>query len=383
MDLSIQDWMFVIVGLLVIVVLLDGYRRAQRARRNQVRLSRNAKRMAKMSEQEKSLNASASNNNGNSNSQSQLGDDSSLSAPRPIAGESPTGDMLDDEMQAEHLSATHAAQPNLSTNNANNKSYQADTADEAIDPLFADPFLAESETEFATNAETVEPTLAESAALEPEAAECSQARPVSSEPLSKEPSFSEPAVSSSSLPSASVDLDQQELDAQAEEYQPSLFETQDAEPSTQAEPQNNAEPEEIIVLNVLAADEQGFAGEDLLHILLACDCRFGEMNIFHRYEDANQQGAIQFSIVNLIEPGTFDLGNIASFATPGVSFFMRLPGPQQPLIAFDAMVDTAKCLIKNLNGELRDEQHSTVTEQTLEHAREKIRLYCQKRLATA
>ena len=101
MDLSIQDWMFVIVGLLVIVVLLDGYRRAQRARRNQVRLSRNAKRMAKMSEQEKSLNASASNNNGssNSNSQSQLGDDSSLSAPRPIAGESPTGDVLVDEMQ--------------------------------------------------------------------------------------------------------------------------------------------------------------------------------------------------------------------------------------------------------------------------------------------
>ena len=27
-----------------------------------------------------------------------------------------------------------------------------------------------------------------------------------------------------------------------------------------------------------------FRGEDILHILLACDLRFGDMNFFHRHE---------------------------------------------------------------------------------------------------
>ena len=63
MDLSILDWFVVIVVLLVLVVLLDGYRRAQRSRRNQVRLSKNAKRMAKKgaSEADDELSSPSSN----------------------------------------------------------------------------------------------------------------------------------------------------------------------------------------------------------------------------------------------------------------------------------------------------------------------------------
>ena len=63
-----------------------------------------------------------------------------------------------------------------------------------------------------------------------------------------------------------------------------------------------------------------------------------------------------------------------------ISFFIQLPGPSQPIKAFDDMVDTAKCLVRNLNGELKDEQGSAVTEQTLEHCRERIRQFKQKRM---
>ena len=37
---------------------------------------------------------------------------------------------------------------------------------------------------------------------------------------------------------------------------------------------------EVFMLNVVARDPQGFSGEDILHILLACDLRFGDMNFF-------------------------------------------------------------------------------------------------------
>ncbi len=107
------------------------------------------------------------------------------------------------------------------------------------------------------------------------------------------------------------------------------------------------------------------------------------MNIFHRYEGGHESGIAQFSIVNRVKPGTFDMGNINSFSTPGVSFFIQLPGPVEPMKAFDDMVDTAKCLVRNLSGELKDELGSAVTEQTLAHSRERIRQYQQKRLVSS
>lgn len=140
--------------------------------------------------------------------------------------------------------------------------------------------------------------------------------------------------------------------------------------------------QEVIVINVMAKG-QPFKGADLLHILLACDCRFGEMNIFHRYENASGKGPIQFSIVNSVEPGTFDLDNIDQFSTPGVCFFVKVPGPKKPIQAFDYMVETAQCLVKNLNGELRDETHSVMTAQTLEHCRNRIREIERKQLTHA
>lgn len=140
----------------------------------------------------------------------------------------------------------------------------------------------------------------------------------------------------------------------------------------------NSEPELILVMHVLATDGENFQGEDLLTILLGCDCRFGEMNIFHRYEAANGKGRIQFSVANVKEPGIFRLDDIKGFSTPGVSFFMRLPGAKEPMEAYNSMVETAQCLVRNLKGVLKDEYHSAMTEQTLEHGRQRIRDYLQQ-----
>lgn len=140
---------------------------------------------------------------------------------------------------------------------------------------------------------------------------------------------------------------------------------------------------DVLVINVLSRDNNGFNGADLLEVLLACDLRYGEMDIFHRFEDAQGQGNIQFSVANLVKPGTFDLNTIKQFYTPGVSLFMQLPGPQNALRAFDYMVETANCLVNNLQGEMRDEGRSVFTGQTLEHYRQRIREFERKRLAQA
>lgn len=140
------------------------------------------------------------------------------------------------------------------------------------------------------------------------------------------------------------------------------------------------DPEEIIVLHVVAPDGEQIEGPALLQILLACDVRYGHMNIFHRYEEAGGAGAEQFSVVNMVAPGTFDLDDMDNFASPGVIFFMRLPGPKQAIKAFDCMVETAQCLVKNLGCELHDEAHSAVTPQTLQHLRQRIRDFERRQL---
>lgn len=140
---------------------------------------------------------------------------------------------------------------------------------------------------------------------------------------------------------------------------------------------------EVFMLNVVARKTEGFAGEDILHILLACDLRFGDMNFFHRHEFEAGRGAIQFSVANMMQPGVFDIDNMADFRTPGLVFFVTLPGPQNMMQAFDYMLETAQTVARNLDGDVLDETRSALTRQTLEHNRQQIRDLERRMLARA
>jgi cell division protein ZipA len=130
---------------------------------------------------------------------------------------------------------------------------------------------------------------------------------------------------------------------------------------------------EVFMLNVVARGRDGFRGEDILHILLACDLRFGDMSFFHRHEFEAGRGAIQFSVANMMQPGVFDIDNMADFNTPGLVFFLTLPGPEDMMKAFDYMLETAQAVARNLDGDVLDESRSALTRQSLEHCRQQIR----------
>ncbi|NNC55419.1 MAG: cell division protein ZipA [Pseudomonadales bacterium] len=131
--------------------------------------------------------------------------------------------------------------------------------------------------------------------------------------------------------------------------------------------------EQLLVLHVRARNKQGFNGTDLLQVLLACDMRYGDRDILHRNERAGGAGSLQFSVANMVEPGTFNLEDINSFRTPGISFFMSLPGPENPDEAFECMLETANCVVKNLDAELLDEHHQIASVALLESLRDRAR----------
>ncbi|WP_299831279.1 cell division protein ZipA [Pseudomonas sp.] len=130
--------------------------------------------------------------------------------------------------------------------------------------------------------------------------------------------------------------------------------------------------EEVLVISVICRDETGFKGPALLQNILESGLRFGEMDIFHRHESMAGNGEVLFSMANAVKPGVFDLDDIDHFSTRAVSFFLGLPGPRHPKQAFEVMVAAARKLAHELNGELKDDQRSVMTAQTIEHYRQRI-----------
>jgi len=150
---------------------------------------------------------------------------------------------------------------------------------------------------------------------------------------------------------------------------------QEASESEAAQQQVQSLPavEQVISILVTANDNQGLYGPQLRKLVEACGLVHGEMGIFHRFEDGLRLGKTQFSMANMMEPGTFDLNQMDHFHTPGVVFFLGLPTAQNSMKAFDFMLETAQCLATNLGGEVRDDQRSVMRPQTIEHCRQQIR----------
>lgn len=145
---------------------------------------------------------------------------------------------------------------------------------------------------------------------------------------------------------------------------------------------NRPDPSLVLVIHALARDPEGFRGHDLMFLFNSCDLRYGEKDIFHRFEEADGQGRIQFSVAQIHNPGTFDPATMADTRYHGLSFFMSLPGAKRPLEAYEAMSEMAMVVSRNLKADVLDESHSAMTPQTMEHERQQILDYeRQQRLA--
>ncbi|PSF05623.1 cell division protein ZipA [Marinobacter fuscus] len=141
---------------------------------------------------------------------------------------------------------------------------------------------------------------------------------------------------------------------------------------------NRPEAKEVLVINVLSRSGETFEGTRLKSLFEACGLEHGDLDIYHRHESDDTTTPVQFSVANAVEPGTFRPEDVETLSTPGISFFMSLPGPTNALQAFEFMLETAQCVVRNLGGELKDERRSVMTPQTIEHCRQRIREFERK-----
>ncbi len=135
------------------------------------------------------------------------------------------------------------------------------------------------------------------------------------------------------------------------------------------------QPQDFIVIRVIADPEQQYSGYELLQSLLANGFRFGKMNIFHRHEQANGDGEILFSLASATEPGTFDLEQMGQTFCKGLTLFMAFEDQKNLPKTFNLMLETAKQLTEDLGGTLYDDSNRKLNSATMEKWRAKIKIY--------
>ena len=129
--------------------------------------------------------------------------------------------------------------------------------------------------------------------------------------------------------------------------------------------------EKIISLSVVANQGQTFDGEKILDAVNSEELEYGNMKIFHRLK-GEEENQIIFSMVNMVEPGYFDIKDMASTETPGVTFFMRLPGSEDSLSMFTDMLCTAERMASKLDGQILNEKHDLLDKDVLLNMRDEI-----------
>jgi len=129
--------------------------------------------------------------------------------------------------------------------------------------------------------------------------------------------------------------------------------------------------EKLVTVHVVASDDRRFYGSDLKSLFDLHGYTYGRMSIYHCALDGDRV----FSIANMVKPGTFDDEQMATFETPGLTLFMRLPIELEADVAFDFLIREAKGLAQELGGHLRDGNRNPLSEQTIQHMREDMQQY--------
>ncbi|MES2859151.1 MAG: cell division protein ZipA [Pseudomonadota bacterium] len=131
----------------------------------------------------------------------------------------------------------------------------------------------------------------------------------------------------------------------------------------------------IVSLYVAAKAGNKLHGQDIVVAAEKAGLGFGHMDVFHRLVDGKPELGPVFSVANIIKPGSFDMGQIASLETPAIAFFLTLPAPLPALDAWDTMLPAAQRMAELLDGVVLDEERNALGRQRIAHIRDELRAY--------
>lgn len=124
--------------------------------------------------------------------------------------------------------------------------------------------------------------------------------------------------------------------------------------------------DDLIVIHV-QAKSAFFTGTDLLRVINYQQLKFGDMNIYHAYD--NDQ--VIFSMSNMLQPGHFEPEHIADMQTPGVILFTQLALLADPETACDRILRCAKTFARELDGKLSSSDQTLLSDENIQSFKDK------------
>ena len=145
----------------------------------------------------------------------------------------------------------------------------------------------------------------------------------------------------------------------------------------ETEPQPSAEelPEDFVIIHVHMPEGLQMQGAKLLPLALTLGFKYADDGFFHRHEQSSGQGPVLFSMVNMYNPGTFDIDNMEQFSTAGISLYMTLPNEGEAMTTFNMLHSAAKKLAEEFGAELLDHQRQPLSVNGIREYVEKVREY--------
>lgn len=137
-----------------------------------------------------------------------------------------------------------------------------------------------------------------------------------------------------------------------------------------------AQAEQVISLYVMPSPSRALSGERTIHLLRQFGLRYGEMSLFHRFQDSDGTGPLMFSVLRYTSegPSGFDLETLPTEQVEGLAFFLALPG-KHAVAGYDTMVSISTLLAREVAGQVYDEHMNQLSPQLRDHYRNVVLEY--------
>ncbi|MBE8216027.1 MAG: hypothetical protein HAW62_06875 [Endozoicomonadaceae bacterium] len=128
-----------------------------------------------------------------------------------------------------------------------------------------------------------------------------------------------------------------------------------------------------LVFHLVKQDQLAFNHQELRHVLQEAGFQFTAEKIFC-YPVKNTEDSV-FQIVNGVEPGMFDFNRHEKQKITILTCLMILPGPKNPVAAFETMIVYIDQISKRLKATVRDDQYQLMTLKLFQRYRQKVMKY--------
>ncbi len=137
-------------------------------------------------------------------------------------------------------------------------------------------------------------------------------------------------------------------------------------------PKNNNFSQDLLVLYITSPTHILFNGLSISKAADEVGMVYGHMNIFHHFGPGKlHSGQPLFSIANMYEPGSFDLGRMADLKTKGIVAFMYSPASIDVSVVFELYLNTIQRIAELLGGEVRTSDNESLNSVAINSLRNK------------